>query len=112
MIKNREDLVRRFVRAFVEGIHYYKTHKEASLASITKFMKLTDPEAAEESYRTYALKFTPRVPYPTVKGVQTILDDLSTKDPRAKGANPNDFVEPRFLRELEESGVIKSLYGS
>lgn len=112
LIKNREDLVRRFVRAFVEGIHFYKTHKEASLASITKFMKLTDSEAAEESYRTYALKFTPRVPYPTVKGVQTILDDLGTKDPRAKAANPNDFVEPKFLRELEESGVIKSLYGS
>ncbi len=110
VIKTREDQLRRFVRAFVEGIHFYKTNKEASLASIGKFMKLTDPEAIEESYRTYALKFTPRVPYPTAKGVQTILDDLAQRDERAKGAKAEQFIEPRFLRELEESGIIDRLY--
>ena len=111
LIKNREDQLRRFVRAFVEGIHFYKTNKTASLASIARFMRLEDPEALEETYRQYALKLTPRAPYPTVKGIKTILDELGRKDPKASAANPSDFAEPRFVRELDESGVIKTLYG-
>lgn len=111
IIKSREDLIRRFVRAFVEGIHFYKTNKPASLASIAKFMRLEDPEALDETYRQYALKLTPRAPYPTLRGIQTILDDLGKKDPKARAANPSDFAEPRFVREMEESGVIKALYG-
>lgn len=110
VMRTREDQLRRFVRAFVEGIHFYKTNKEASLASIGKFMKLTEAGAIEEAYRTYALKFTQRVPYPTAKGVQTILDDLAKRDERAKGAKAEQFIEPRFLRELEETGIIDRLY--
>lgn len=107
----REDLVRRFVRALVEGIHFYKTNKTAALTSIGKFMRLEDPEALEETYRQYAGRLTPRAPYPSPKGVRTILEDLGAKDPTARGANPADFIEPRFVRELEEAGVIKALYG-
>jgi len=110
VLKTREDLLRRFVLAFVEGIHFYKTNKQASVASIGKFMKLTDTQALEESYTTYAMTLTPRVPLPTLKGVQTILDDLTDRDPRARGARPEQFVEPRLLRELQESGVIDRLY--
>ena len=111
LIKSREDQLRRFVRAFVEGIHFYKTNKTASLASIARFMKLEDPEALEETYSQYALKLTPRAPYPPLGGIKTILDDLGRKDPKARTANPSDFAEPRFVRELDESGVIKALYG-
>ncbi len=111
LIRSKEDLVRRFVKALVEGIHFYKTNKAASVATIAKFMKLDDPEGLEETYRQYALKLTPRAPYPSLKGLRTILDDLGEKDPKAKAANPADFTEPRFVRELEESGVITALYG-
>ena len=110
LIKTREDILRRFVRALVEGIHFYKTNREASVASIGKFMKLTDHDALEEAYATYALKLTGRAPAPTLKGVQTILDDLADKDPRAKGARPEQFIEGRFVRELQETGVIDRLY--
>ena len=111
LLARREDLVRRFVRAVVEGIHFYKTNKTPALASIGKFMRLEDPDALEETYRQYAVRLTPRAPYPTAKGVKTILDDVGARDPRARVANPADFIEARFVRELEESGFIKALYG-
>ena len=95
----------------VEGIHFYKTNKTPALASIGKFMRLEDPDALEETYRQYAVRLTPRAPYPTAKGVKTILDDVGARDPRARVANPADFIEARFVRELEESGFIKALYG-
>jgi NitT/TauT family transport system substrate-binding protein len=111
LIKTKEDVIRRFVKALVEGIHFYKTNKSASVATISKFMKLEDPEALEETYRHYALKLTPRAPYPSLKGIQTILDDLALKEPKAAEAKPEQFVEPKFVRELEEGGFIKTLYG-
>lgn len=111
LIRTREDRLRRFVGALVEGIHFYKTNREASMVSIGKFMKLTDHEALEESYKTYALTLTPRNPLPTARGIQTILDDLAETDPRATSARPEQFMDPRFIRELQEMGVIDRLYG-
>ena len=110
MARTRQDLLRRFVRAVVEGIHFYKTNKEPSMAAIGKFMKLSDHEAIEESYKTYALTLTPRAPAPTARGIQTILDDLAKTDPRAKGARAEQFMDPRFIRELQDSVVIERLY--
>jgi hypothetical protein len=59
---------------------------------------------------TYAIKYMARVPYPSLKGVETILDDLAKTNPKAKGADPKRFVEPRFLKELEDSGFVAQLY--
>ena len=111
VIDKKEDLVRRLTKAFVEGIHYYKTNKAASLKAISKMMNTDDPEALEESYDAYAIKFMARAPYPTQKGIEAILDDLAKTNPKAKGADPKRFVEPRFLKELEDSGFVAKLYG-
>lgn len=109
-IQKKEGMVRRFVRAIVEGIHFYKTQKEASIQSIAKFTRLTDRTALEEAYNTYAIKYMARVPYPSLKGVEAILEDLAKTNPKAKGADPKRFVEPRFLKELEDNGVVARLY--
>lgn len=111
LIQKNENLVRRLVMAFVEGIHFYKTQKEASLRSISKFTKLKDARALEEAYNAYAIKFMSRVPYPTLKGVEAIVEDFGKKNPKARGADPAAFIEPRFLKELEASGFVAQLYG-
>lgn len=111
VIDKKEESVRRVVRAFVEGIHFYKTNKAASLKTIAKLMKTDDAEALEEAYDAYAIKFMARVPYPTLKGVEAILEDLAKTNPKARGADPKRFVDSRFLKELEESGFVGKLYG-
>lgn len=111
VIDKKRELVRRVVTAFAEGIHFYKTNKQASLHSIGKLMKIDDAEAIEESYNAYAIKFMARLPYPDPKGIEIILKDLERTNPKAKGADPTSFLEPRFLRELEDSGYIAKLYG-
>lgn len=110
-IQKGEAVVRRFVQAMMEGIHFYKTQKEASLRSIAKFTKLNDRAALEEAYNAYAVRFMARVPYPTLKGVEVILEDLARTNPKAKGADPKRFVEARYLKELEDNGFVGKLYG-
>ena len=111
VIDKKRELVRRVATAFAEGIHFYKTNKQASLRSIGKLMKIDDAEAIEESYNAYAIKFMARLPYPDPKGIEVILKDIEKTNPKAKGADPTSFLEPRFLRELEDSGYIAKLYG-
>ncbi len=111
VIAKKEALVRGVVRAFIDGIHFYKTNKEASLKTIAKLMKIDDQEALEDAYNRYAVKYMARAPYPSVKGIQVILTDLAKSHPNAKSAYPASFVEIHFLRELEESGYIARLYG-
>lgn len=111
VINKKEELVRRVVKALVEGIHFYKTNKQASLKTISRLMKTDDSEALEEAYNAYAVKFMAPVPYPTLKGVEAILEDLAKTNPKARGADPKRFVEPGFLKELEESGFVSQLYG-
>jgi hypothetical protein len=46
-------------------------------------------------------------PYPA--GIASLLHDLEKTSPKAKGAKPEDFVDGRLVRELDQSGFIKSL---
>ena len=46
-----------------------------------------------------------------MEGLKTILDQLALKDPKAKAAKPQDFVDARFVEEFDKSGYIDSLYG-
>jgi hypothetical protein len=43
--------------------------------------------------------------------MQTITDHLAKTRPQAKGLNANDFIDPSILKEIEESGFVKRLYG-
>jgi NitT/TauT family transport system substrate-binding protein len=108
-IKKNEDTVRRFLRAFVDGIHLFRTDKAGALAVLAKYAKTNDGELLEAYYKDYATVF-PKVPYPTLSGIQVILDDLARTKPEARKLKAEDFVDLRFIRELEASGYIDRLY--
>ena len=74
-------------------------------------MRSKDSEALEETYDQYALKLLDRTPYPTIKGVETILEDMAKGNPKVKGVDAKSFVDPHFIKELEDSGYIGKLYG-
>ena len=64
----------------------------------------------DETYRVYAPAFE-RVPYATVEDMKLGIVQVAETNPRAKGADPKEFVNQRLLREIEASGFVKRLYG-
>ena len=110
LIKSRPDLVRSVVKASVEAIHYLKTHRKESIEILRKYMKTDDTEALAETYEAIALNLVPERPYPTLRGIQIILQELAPKDPKAKAARPEQFVDMSFVKELDGSGFIDRLY--
>ena len=110
-VRENPDLTRRYLRAYVEGLHRLKTDKSFSMKVIGKYSRISEADALEETYQHYAVKVMPKVPYPTIKGIQMVLDEMSPRNPKAKGLQPASFIDVTILRELEQSGFIKSLYG-
>ncbi len=109
-IEARPETVRKFLRAFVEGIAFLKARKEESLRIMGKYFKSGERDELEATYNEYALRIVLKKPYPTVRGLQLVMNELAVKNPRIRDARPEQFFDLRFLRELDESGFIDGLY--
>ena len=48
-------------------------------------------------------------PYPTLKGIQFMLEMLAPTMPEAKNAKPEQFVDLSFLQELEKEGFFTEM---
>jgi hypothetical protein len=55
------------------------------------------------------LKRTPKKPYPTMKGIQNLIDMSAPQLPQAKSAKPEQFVDLSFLQELEKEGFYTDM---
>ncbi len=109
LIRDNPDLVRRYMRAYTEAIHFYKTHKEDTQKIMRKYSRVEDRRVLDEAWDWHA-KFMPDAPYPPADGYQLVLQDIAEKNPKAAQANVKDYIDTRFVKELEDSGFIKSLY--
>src|SRR5262249_5972658 len=109
LIRENPDLVRRYMRAYTEAIHYYKTHKEETQKIMRKYSRLDDRKVLDEAWEWHA-RFIPEAPYPPPEGYQLVLQDMAATNPKAAQANVKDYVDLSFVKELEDSGFIKNLY--
>ena len=71
--KNRSSAMK-LMRSFVEGIHFYKTRKNESMAIIAKYMRTNDMEAVGATYDYFANKIVPKKPYPTGQGIKALIE--------------------------------------
>lgn len=109
-LKSQPDLVNRFMKAYVEGIHRFKTDKALALATLEKYTKQKTTPAAERIYEVYATKYFKRAPEATPAAIQTILEEISATRPLPSGITPQRFADSRFIRELVASGFVDKLY--
>jgi len=111
-LKANRDIAVRFMKAYLEGIYVFKTDKDVALKVLKKYTRLDDLSLVETSYDEMSQRLIRRVPYPDAEGIQTIIDQLAKTRPQLKNLNPNDFIDPSILKEIEGSGFIKKLYGN
>ncbi|MGE5303315.1 MAG: ABC transporter substrate-binding protein [Alphaproteobacteria bacterium] len=112
-IREKPDVVRNFVKSYIEATHRTKTDRQTAMKILAKYLHLTDKDLLEKTYESSILdsKLPPKQ-YPSLEGIKTILDQAALKDPKAKAAKPADFVDARFVEEFNKSGLIDSLYGT
>ena len=110
-IRENPDIVRRYVRSQIEAVHRIKTDREAAIRVLAKYLALQDKEILERTYDGISTDDEiPPKQYPNPEGIKNILEPLAQTDPKAKAAKPEDFVDVRFIKELDDSGFIDELY--
>lgn len=111
-IREHADIVRNFVKSYIEAVHFMKTDRQQGMKILNKYLPVDDKEILERTYdNSITENKLPRKQYPTLEGIKTILDQLGQKDPKARAAKPQDFVDARFVEEFDKSGFIDNLYG-
>jgi NitT/TauT family transport system substrate-binding protein len=110
IIKSKPDVINRFIRAYTRGIHRARTDREFTYKSMAKYTKIQDPDVLRRAYDFYLGKVLEKAPYINRVGLQNALDDLAKTVPAAKNAKPEQFVDHRFLDNLDKSGLLKELY--
>jgi NitT/TauT family transport system substrate-binding protein len=107
-VKGNRDTVKSALKGFVEAIYFIYANKKEAQRVFAKYMRTDNPAVLEESYQGY-IKTIPKKPYPTLKGIQFMLDMLAPTLPQAKNAKPEQFVDLTFLQELEKEGFFNEM---
>ena len=113
-VEQHPDIVERFLKALIEGVHFFKTQPDRAIAIIreryTREGKL-DQEAAAQTYHSYAGLLEPKL-YPTMAAIANVYQEACHADADAKRVNPLALWDLHPLRKIDDSGFVDELYGS
>jgi NitT/TauT family transport system substrate-binding protein len=112
-LREHPDVVEKVVAGLMEGIAFSlsPSNKEVVLQTLMVHMQLTDPAAAESAYKNFASRVL-RKPYASVAAMQNMQRVMALHDPKVLNLKLADLIEERFVRKLDESGVIERLYST
>ena len=105
-ISANEDIVRRVVRSYAEGVYLFKTNKAMALKMIQNQLKVKDVDIQEDTYNQFR-QYLEYPPYVSRKAMEAVIADVAEKEPAAKSAKPDDFIDMRFVAALEKDGFFK-----
>ena len=106
---NRQE-VKQFLMAMIEGAKILTSDEEFALRVLGKHTRISDREILKQSY-SYLRPYFLKVPYPSARAIKDTLDILSKEIPRAKDADPGEFIDNSVVKEIEASGYIENIYG-
>jgi ABC-type nitrate/sulfonate/bicarbonate transport system substrate-binding protein len=108
-ITRNPDVVRRAVKSIIDGIYFMRNNPAVAKRAIAKHMQIKDEKDLADSYQLLRSFIQPK-PYPNLEGFKPIFEEAGKRLPAAKTANARDFVDTRFIEELDKSGYIDGLY--
>jgi NitT/TauT family transport system substrate-binding protein len=111
-IKNHRDKTIRFLKGYLEGIAFFKQNRKESLEVVKKKLRIEAKQERnlERAFDLLNAKYYESLPYPSMRGVETVLGFVEKDHPKAKTADPKSFVDESLLREIDQSGFVKTLY--
>jgi NitT/TauT family transport system substrate-binding protein len=108
-IAANEPIARGAVQALAEGLAFVHRDKERTKQVIGKHTQSDDPRLLERTY-TAMVPGWERYPYVSLDALRMEIDWLADENPAAADLRPEQFVDSRFVEELERSGFLQRLY--
>lgn len=106
--KNRPLLIR-FLKGYMEGIQYLKSHKEESLKIFSKYVRNSDSAIMTNLYDEISKRVEPSL-RPRPEAVQTMLELVALDYPQARRLTVKDNWDLSLIDEIQQSGYLDRLY--
>src|SRR6266850_145843 len=108
-ISKSPELLEKVLKIIFEGYAQFRSNKEKSLAVWKKYLRGTTDDVLEEAYQTTMNTIEPSL-QPSLQVIKSGLDILSFQYPQAKQTDPNLIFDSSFVRRIEQSGFVDSLF--
>ena len=108
-LQNKRALLVRFLKGYIEGIHYLIVHKSESLKIFTKYTRNPDLEIMANLYEEITTRVA-RDLQPKKVAVRSLLDLVALDYPQAKQMSESDHWDTTLIDEIQKSGYIDQLY--
>ncbi|MGE5302559.1 MAG: ABC transporter substrate-binding protein [Alphaproteobacteria bacterium] len=108
LLRQNPEMIKGFLKAYIAAVKIIHEQPEVAKKALADFLRTKDPEMLEETYGSLADLFL-KVPYMPEEAIRTVLS--LSDNPKAASADPKDFYDNSLLKELEDSGFVKELYG-
>ena len=113
-LEENRPAVAAYVAAVTEAIARMKADRESATAVMVAELDL-DPVAdralLEVAYEQFVIDYLSEKPYPSVPGIQSLIDEARLENPTARELSADNIIDASIVAELDESGFIDRLYG-
>ena len=108
LTRQQPERIRAFLRGYLVALKAANDDPGLSKRALARNLATNDAAIIDEAYQSF-LGIFPRLPYITEDNIRAVL---SVADhPKAAAADPKEFFDNRFIKELEDTGFVKELYG-
>jgi NitT/TauT family transport system substrate-binding protein len=109
-VKKRPQTLNRFLKATLEGIKFAKANPDFTVRVLGKYTRNNDTKLLMSAFKSYVLGYIRDVPTVTPAEMDAVLDDIASRNPKAKGVDVKQFYDLNPLEQLAKEGFIKELY--
>jgi len=109
-LRDQRDVVLRFIKSQVEATHFLKTRPADGMRILGRYTRTDDEAILKQAYHYHVDRLLSRVPDIRPDDVRLLLEEAALTNPKAKGANPQDFIDEGPVREVVRSGFVEQLY--
>jgi NitT/TauT family transport system substrate-binding protein len=109
-LTEHRDAVQRVIKASVEAMARWKRDAPFVKDVLRKYLKLDNQRFVDVGYEAYAPVW-PEAPYPTREGMQKVIQQVATQNPKAATLSVDQTIDASLVKELEDSGFIRQVYG-
>jgi len=106
--KNRPVAVR-FLKGYMEGIQYLKSHKDESLKIFSRYVRNSDLTIMANLYEEIATRVEPGL-QPQPEAVRALLDLVALDYPQVQKLTEKDNWDLSLIEEIQRSGFLDQFY--
>jgi ABC-type nitrate/sulfonate/bicarbonate transport system substrate-binding protein len=112
-VEKHPDIVERFLKGLIEGIHFFKSEPEKSIKIIREHCSKRgemNHEQATITWQSLAGILEPKL-YPKMQAIANVYEEAIRQDKDAKKVNPMSLWDLHHIRRIDDMGFVEQLNG-